>query len=203
MVLSRLGSKTAKNTLKYFSPDQQKDIVYRMATAGNIHEDILNQVAKSVQEKLKVFDSQEGASTGGSEKLAEILNLVKSKTGKDILSDIEKRDTNLASRVKNKMFTFADIPNLEDKSLRKALFGIENEIIALALKDESNEMKQKFLSNVSENRKRILLADFRSLGPQKRSVIQEAKDKIISVLRKLEEKGELFFKDSDKSDEWV
>ena len=122
---------------------------------------------------------------------------------KDILADIDKKDPTLASRIKDKMFTFADIPNIEDKSLRKALFEMDNETIIISLKGEADEMKQKFFTNISDNRKRILIADLRSLGPQRRSDIQEAQNKVIKKLRELQEKGELFFKGEDKKDEWV
>jgi len=174
-----------------------------MATGSSIHSDILNQVAKGIQEKLKDFDSHRGSEVGGSEKLAKILNLLQSKTGKNILSELEKRDINLAARIKDKMFTFADILNIEDNSLRRALIKIPNDLLALALKDESDEMKQKFFTNISDNRKKILLSELRILGPQRRSDIQAAKNKIITILKNLQEKGELFFKGKDKGDEWV
>lgn len=174
-----------------------------MATGSSIHSDILNQVAKGIQEKLKDFDSHRGSEVGGSEKLAKILNLLQSKTGKNILSELEKRDINLAARIKDEMFTFADILNIEDNSLRRALIKIPNDLLALALKDESDEMKQKFFTNISDNRKKILLSELRTLGPQRRSDIQAAKNKIITILKNLQEIGELFFKGRDKGDEWV
>ena len=174
-----------------------------MATGSSIHSDILNQVAKGIQEKLKDFDSHRGSEVGGSEKLAKILNLLQSKTGKNILSELEKRDINLAARIKDKMFTFADILNIEDNSLKRALIKIPNDLLALALKDESDEMKQKFFTNISDNRKKILLSELRTLGPQRRSDIQAAKNKIITILKNFQEKGELFFKGKDKGDEWV
>jgi len=174
-----------------------------MATTGSIHEEVLNTLAKAIREKLKVFDSHAGTAVGGSEKVAEILNLLKAKTGKDILSDLEKKDSSLASRIKDKMLTFADIVNIDDRSLKKVLFEVENEVIALALKDEKDEMKQKFFSNVSDNRKKVLFSELKTLGPQKRPDIQTAKNKVMESLKKLEDKGELFFKGDDKGDEWV
>jgi len=174
-----------------------------MATGSSIPGDVLNQVAKGIQEKLKAFESHRGSEVGGSEKVAKILNLIQAKTGRNILSELEKRDINLAYRIKDKMFTFVDILNIEDNSLRRALTKIPNDLLALALKDESYEMKQKFFNNISENRKKILLSELRTLGPQRRSDIQAAKNKILTILKNLQEKGELFFKGKDKGDEWV
>jgi flagellar motor switch protein FliG len=204
IVLSRLNSIKAKNVLKNFPLDQQKDIVYRMATsASKIHSEVLNQIAKAIQEKIKLFDEPQGSQIGGSEKLAKILNILESKTGKNILSEIEKKDASLASKIKDKMFTFNDILKIENNSLKKALFEINNDIIALALKDESEEMKQKFLNNISDNRKKLLLIELKTLGPQKRSNIEDAKNRILETLREMQENGELFFKNSNKKDEWV
>lgn len=204
IVLSRLNSIKAKNVIKNFPTDQQKDIIYRMATsASKIHSDVLNQIAKAIQEKLKLFDEPQGSQVGGSEKLAKILNILESKTGKNILSEIEKKDFSLASKIKDKMFTFNDILKIEDNSLKKGLFEIKNEILALALKDESDGMKQKFLNNISDNRKKIILTELKTLGPQKRSNIEDAKNKILETLRKLQENGELLFKNTHKKDEWV
>jgi len=175
-----------------------------MATsASKIHSEVLNQIAKAIQEKIKLFDEPQGSQIGGSEKLAKILNILESKTGKNILSEIEKKDASLASKIKDKMFTFNDILKIEDNSLKKALFEIKNDILGLALKDESEEMKQKFLNNISDNRKKLLLIELKTLGPQKRSNIEDAKNRILETLREMQENGELFFKNSNKKDEWV
>ena len=175
-----------------------------MATsASKIHSEVLNQIAKAIQEKIKLFDEPQGSQIGGSEKLAKILNILESKTGKNILSEIEKKDASLASKIKDKMLTFNDILKIENNSLKKALFEINNDIIALALKDESEEMKQKFLNNISDNRKKLLLIELKTLGPQKRSNIEDAKNRILETLREMQENGELFFKNSNKKDEWV
>ncbi|MCK4965938.1 hypothetical protein KAS50_02840 [bacterium] len=201
--MSRLDPKIAKNVLSNFSPDEQKDTAYRIASSTNIDGDILNQIAKGIQDKLKVFDEQGTEQTGGSDKIAKILNVLGDKAGSKILSELEKKDINLASRIKDKMFTFQDILNVDDRSLKKALFEIPNAVLALALKGESKEMKVKIISNISENRKKIVLDEYNSLGPQKRQIVDDAKDRILDVLRKLKETGELFFKGDVKNDEWV
>ncbi|MFC1558735.1 FliG C-terminal domain-containing protein [candidate division KSB1 bacterium] len=203
IILSRLEPKIAKNVLSNFSPDEQKDIAYRIATSASVDVDILNQIAKGIQDKLKVFDEHGIEQTGGSDKIAKILNALGDKTGSKILSDFEKKDVNLASRIKDKMFTFQDILNVDDRPFKKALFEIPNAVLALALKGESKEMKVKIISNISENRKKIVLEEYNSLGPQKRQIVDDAKDRILDVLRKLKETGELFFKVDDKDDEWV
>jgi len=198
-----MEAKKAKNILKSFSPDEQKNIAYRMATSASIDSDILNQIAKGIQEKLQVFDDYGGKQIGGSEKIAKILNVLGDKAGSEILSKLEKRDINLASRIKDKMFTFQDILNVEDRSLKKGLLEISNTVLTLALKGESKEMKTKILNNISSNRKQIVIEELNSLGPQKRQIVDDAKDKILEVLRKLKDLGELFFKSDDKKDEWI
>ena len=101
------------------------------------------------------------------------------------------------------MFTFQDIINVDDRSLKKGFFEIPNFILALSLKGESKEMKVKILNSISENRRRIVLEEFNALGPQKRQVVDDAKDRILDVLRKLKETGELFFKVDDEDEKWV
>lgn len=189
--------------LSNFSPNEQKDIAYRIATSASIDSDILNQIAKGIQDKLNVFDEHGTEQTGGSDKIAKILNVIGDKAGSKILSELEKKDINLASRIKDKMFTFQDILNVDDRFLKKAFFEIPNAVLALALKGETKDMKVKIISNISENRKKIVLEEYNSLGPQKRQIVDDAKDRILDVLRKLKETGELFFKVDDKDDEWV
>ena len=189
--------------LSNFSPDDQKDIAYRIAASAAIDGDILNQIAGGIRDKLMVFDADGTEQTGGADKIAKILNALGDKAGSKILSDMEKKDISLASRIKDKMFTFQDILDVDDRSLKKALFEIPNAILALALKGESKELKVKIINNISENRKKIVLEEYNSLGPQKRRIVDDAKDRILDVLRKLKETGELFFKADGKNDEWV
>ncbi|RKY85636.1 hypothetical protein DRQ09_07030 [candidate division KSB1 bacterium] len=203
VILAKLGTKKAKGILEFFPTENQTNIVLKMANMGEVSSEAVNQIAIALEEKMKDFETYRGKSIGGSKKVAEILNLVKQKTGVDLLPEIEKKDPGLAHRIKKEMFTFKDILKAEDEGLRRALMDVKINTLALALKGAETEIKKKIFKNITSNRLKILKEEIDYLGPRKVSEIEIARQELLDILKEYEEKGILIIEGRGKKDEWV
>lgn len=201
IILARLGGKTAGEVLEFFSAEERQDIIYRMATGTAAPQEMLGVIVKSLEARLRVFDDRGGSVSGGSEKLAEILKNMDSKTGDAILAGLKNRDPCVAMRIQDRMIAFSDIAHALDQGLQKALAEIDPRLIALALKKTEKAVADKIISNLSRSRAALLREEFAALGPRRLSEVKAAQSEIVSILKKYEEKGHLKFQRKD--DEWV
>ncbi len=204
VILSRLESKKAKEILTRFPSDDQKDILYRMATVKDIPPEFLNEVANIIGSKLKYLESDD-ARTGidGQNKMAEILKHMGKDKSSALLDAIGAKNPDLADRVSRKVFKFEDIALVEIKGLQHSIAKIETETLALALKGAEDEIKTAVWHALSENRRKMLRDEMKYLGPQKRSAVDQARAELMSVLRGFFDQGILRYEADPSSDEWV
>lgn len=202
-IVARLTSEKARDVLKEFPSAEQKDITFRIAKGTPVPPEILQTTASTLQQKLAVFDEQPGAATGGSEQLAKILNKMGTSAQQALLDNLRSKDSSLASKVKDEMFSFSDILYVNDDGLRKAMVEISDKILALALKGTDDQFKEKFYSNVSSNRRAILQEEYIALGKVKRRDVDAAQTKVLDIIKKYEAEGAIYIKRTDTDDEWV
>jgi len=174
-----------------------------LASGVQVPGEVLNEIAQSIHKKIKLTESEPGAQIDGSEKLASIMNLLGSEASKNIMSGLAARDQHLRESIEDKLVTFDDIPKVDNPGLRKALTKISNETLALALKQTTKEILLKIFNNLSTNRQKILKKELRTQGARRKSAIDEARKEIVSVIRRLQETGELFIDGKGSSDEYV
>jgi flagellar motor switch protein FliG len=127
----------------------------------------------------------------GVEALANILNEVDGNTEESVLSHIEDEDSDLASMVRQKMFVFEDLLQIEDKAFRDILQNVDNQILTKGLRTSSEEMKQKVFGNLSERASEMLREDMDVMGPVKLSEVEEAQQEILKVTKRLEAEGKI------------
>jgi len=203
VILAKLGTVQAKKILEYFPKEDQTNIVLRMASLKEVASEAVYQVALALKDKMEAFETYRGQEIGGSKKMAEILNLVQQKTGKDLLSEIAKKDSGLAQSIKKDMFSFSDILNSEDEGLRRALADIQPRILALALKGAEKDLIEKIFRNLTTNRLKLLRDEISYLGPRRVSEIETAKNEVIEIMREYQNRGILIIKGRDSQDKWV
>ncbi|MFC1562230.1 FliG C-terminal domain-containing protein [candidate division KSB1 bacterium] len=204
VIVSRLKSDKARDVLEFFPSADQKDIVFRMASAKNIPSEMLNEVANVIGERLKYLDRDEGkASLDGQQRMAEILKHMSPDKAKSVLDALGKKDMGLSDRVNRKVFTFEDIANVEIKGLQHALARVEIETLAMALKGADDGIKTAVWGALSENRRKILRDEMKYLGPRTKSEIERARTDLMSILRGFFDQGILRGKDDPSADEWV
>jgi flagellar motor switch protein FliG len=129
--------------------------------------------------------------------------VVDGKTEEYLLSHIEDDDVDLAEKIRQKMFVFEDLLQVDDKSFREILRNVDNEVVVKALKTASEEMKQKILSNLSERAAEMLLDDMEIMGPVRLTEVEEAQQGIIRTAKKLEAEGQIVLVSKGKEEVFV
>jgi len=128
---------------------------------------------------------------GGVNDVAEILNSIDRAAEKFIMGQLEERDPELADEISRLMFTFDDVVFVEDSGIQKALREVDSKDLALALKGSNDDVRDKVLKNMSERAREMIMEEIEFMGPVRMKNVEEAQQKIVTVIRTLEEAGEL------------
>ena len=190
LVLSYLPNEKAAEVLKLLSDDLKADIALRIVKMGQVDMDVVNELDKVIRKEI----SKIGGSTkkfDGIEILANILNAVDGNTEESVLSHIEEEDDRLAEMVRQKMFVFEDLLQVENRNFRDILQNVDNQMLIKALKTSSEEMKNKIFSNLSERASEMLKEDMEVMGPIKLREVEEAQQEIIKTAKRLESEGKI------------
>lgn len=162
----------------------------RLAKLEAVPLDMLYEVDKVLQSQLRAMGG-EGQKVGGIQAVAEILNAVDRSTEEEVLSDIEEESTKMAEQIRELMFVFDDIINLDDRAIREVLKEISNDDLTLALKGSSEALQEKFFSNLSERAATMIKEDLEIMGPVKLSEVENAQKSIVKEIRRLEAEGRI------------
>ena len=190
LILSYLPYEKAAEVLKSFPEELKIDVALRIVQIGQVDVEIVNELDKVIKNEL----SKIGGATrkcNGIETLANILNQVDGITEESVLSHIENEDGDLADMVRQKMFVFEDLLQIENRHFRDILQNVDNQLLIKALKTTSDEMKDKVFSNLSERASEMLREDMEVMGPVKLSEVEEAQQEIIKIAKRLESEGRI------------
>jgi len=171
--------------------DLQSDVSYRIATMSSISPMVIKEIEKVLNGKLSSVIRTDSAVIGGIESLVDILNQVDRTTEKNITEGLEREDAELAEKIKESMFVFEDIITLDDVSIQRSLREIDAKDLSLALKGCSEEVANSIFKNQSKRAAASLKEDMEFLGPVRLMDVEKAQQKIVSVLRRLDEAGEI------------
>jgi flagellar motor switch protein FliG len=200
-VLTQLNPVQAASILSDLPPSMQNEVVYRFATMERVTPETIRSVETVLESRI---DFSQGASKiGGVKAMAEILNLVGTSSEKAILGNLSEQDPELATEIKNLMFVFEDLIYLDDRSVQRVLKEIDNKELALALKHTSPEVKKKILSNLSERAAQMVEEEMSYMGPVRLREVEEAQQRIVDIIRKLEEEGLIVIVGGEKAEEMV
>ncbi|HOX05751.1 MAG TPA: flagellar motor switch protein FliG [Planctomycetota bacterium] len=191
LILAHLQPKQASEILATLPAKKQIEVVKRVARMGQTTPEAIRQVEKGLEAKLSSIVNQDLERAGGVESIAEILNLIDRATEKTILETLEEEDAQLVDRIRRLMFVFEDILLVNDKGIQNVLKEVDQEELALALKAASEDVKNKILKNMSERAAQLIKEDMEYMGPTRLSDVEAAQQRIVDVVRRLEEAGEL------------
>jgi flagellar motor switch protein FliG len=191
LIMSYLQAEQSGAILSSLSPDRQVDVAKRIATMDRTSPDVLKDVERILERKLSAMVTQDFTSAGGVDSIVEILNRVDRSTERTIMENLEVQNPELAEEIKRRMFVFEDIVLLDDRSLQLVLREIESKDLALALKASSNEVAGKIYKNMSKRAADMLREEIEYMGPVRIRDVEEAQQKIVNVIRRLEESGEI------------
>lgn len=191
LIISYLPSDKAGMIISELPPERQADIAKRIALMDRTSPEMIREVERVLERKLSSIVGQDYTSTGGLDALIEILNNVDRGTEKTILESLEDQEPELAEEIKKRMFVFEDIILIDDRGIQQVLRSIDNKDLSLALKGASEEVSQKILKNMSKRAAETLREDMEYMGPVRVKDVQESQQKVVNIIRKLEEDGEI------------
>ncbi|MBO4335731.1 MAG: flagellar motor switch protein FliG [Desulfovibrio sp.] len=191
LIMGHLSSDQAASLLSNLPASVRAEVLTRLAKLESVPEDMLLEVDKVLTSQLIAMGGKEGKKVGGVQSVAEILNAVDRATGEEILTEIEEDSTQMAEDIRNLMFVFEDCKHIDDKGVRELLKSVSNEDLTLALKGASDELKEKFLSNMSERAGNMIREELEFMGPTKLSDVEAAQQNIVKIVRKLEGENKL------------
>jgi len=191
LIMSYLQPEQSGVILCSLPPDRQVDVAKRIATMDRTSPDVLKDVERILERKLSSLVTQDFTAAGGVDSIVEVLNRVDRTTERTIIENLEIQDPELAEEIKRRMFVFEDIVLLDDRSLQLVLREIESKDLALSLKASSSEVGEKIYKNMSKRAADMLREEIEYMGPVRIRDVEEAQQKIVNVIRRLEESGEI------------
>ncbi|HOS97521.1 MAG TPA: flagellar motor switch protein FliG [Deltaproteobacteria bacterium] len=191
LVLAHLDHQKVAQIIKEMPEKLQPEIVFRIANLGMVPSGVIEDVDEVLKKEIEAMGSVESKKLGGIETVAEIMNQLDHNTENNIFSSLEEIDADLAENIRQKMFVFEDLINIDNRGIQTILKEITNEDLSLALKTSSETLKSHILKNMSSRASEMLLEDMETMGPVKLSDVENAQQNIVRVARKLEAAGKI------------
>jgi len=191
LVLSYMPPQQAAIVLSALPEELRPDVVRRIAMLDRAMPDTVKEVERLMEEKLSAFTAQSFAQVGGIETAVEMINSLDRSTERTLMEALSETDPELAEEIRKKMFVFEDIVKLDDRSVQVVLQQVDKRDLALALKAANDEVKEKIFNNMSKRARSLLEEEIQFMGPVRLKDVEEAQQRIINVIRRLEEAGEI------------
>ncbi len=191
LILAHLGSQKSAEILMGLTQQKQTEVIKRIAAMDQTNPEVIKEVEKGLESRLSDIVSQTFDKAGGVDSAAAILNLADRSTEKGILENLETDDPDLVEQIRRLMFVFEDIMLINDKGIQSVLKEVDNDELALALKTASDDLKEKMFGNMSERASQLIKEDMEYMGPVRLSDVEAAQQKIVDIVRRLEDAGEI------------
>lgn len=191
LILSYLGSQQAALLIGALPPDKQADVAKRIAQMDRTSPDVIKEVERILEKKLSSLVNQDYTIIGGVDAIVAILNTVDRSTEKHIMETLEIDEPELADEIRRKMFVFEDILSLDDRAIQRVLRDVETSDLTIALKGANEEVQNCIFNNLSKRLAVMIKEDMEFMGPVRMKDVEEAQQKIVSVIRRLEDSAEI------------
>jgi len=191
LILSYIDATQSAVVLSALSPELQADIARRIAVMERTSPEVLREVEKVLDQRLSAVFTHDFTQAGGIASIVDILNLVDRATEKHILEELERQDTELTEEIRKRMFVFEDIVALTDRAIQRVIREVDSKDLALALKGVNDEVTARIFKNVSQRGAEMLKEDLSYMGPVRLREVEEAQQRIVAIIRRLDESGEI------------
>lgn len=189
LIMTHLPVDKAATLLASLSQDRQADVAKRIATMGRTSPEVLKEIEKVLERKISSLAPTDYTASGGIQSIVDVLNRTDQGTVKVVMDALEIDDPDLAEQIKRQMFVFEDIVMLDDRGIQLVLREVETKDLGLALKGSNPEVAAKILANMSSRAGQMLKDDMEFMGPVRLRDVEEAQQRIVKVIRKIEETG--------------
>jgi flagellar motor switch protein FliG len=203
LIMLYATSEQAAAILSELPRDRQLDVAMRIASMDRTSPDIIKEVENILERKLSSVVSSNLTEIGGVKSIADILNRVDRSTEKYILDELEKADHFLSEQVRRRLFIFEDVVSLDSKSIQRVIKEVNPKDLVVALKGANRPVFDVIMSNMSKRQQDTIHEEMEYLGPIRLSEVEEAQQKIVQAIRKLEESNEIIVSRGGKDDMFV
>lgn len=191
IVLSYLDPENAALVLEFLPEDMRAGILMRIATLEGVQPAAIKELDTIMERYFSDNDNLKSSRVGGEKTAADILNFMDTAIENKVMEQVRADNEELALRIEDKMFVFENLREVDDRGIQTMMREVSTDLLALALKGVDEEMRQKFLKNMSSRAADMLVEDMEARGPVRLSEVEEAQKEILAVARKLEESGEI------------
>jgi flagellar motor switch protein FliG len=191
MILSYLSAGQASLIIGALPPEKQADVAKRIAMMDRTSPEVIKEVERVLERKLSSLINQDYSIAGGVDAVVNILNTVDRGTEKRIMESLEIEEPELAEEIRKKMFVFEDILLLDDRAIQRVLRDVDNSDLGVALKGANDEVQAAIFKNLSSRLAAMIREDMEFMGPVRMKDVEEAQQKIVGIIRKLEDSAEI------------
>ena len=191
LILSYLSAQQSAQVISALPPEKQADVAKRIAQMDRTSPDVIKEVERVLERKLASLVNQDYTIIGGVDAIVDILNSVDRGTEKHIVESLEMEEPELADEIRRKMFVFEDILLLDDRTVQRVLRDVDNNDLSIALKSANDEVKGLIFNNLSKRLATMIQEDMEFMGPVRMKDVEEAQQKIVNIIRKLEDSAEI------------
>ncbi len=191
LILSYLDPKYSASILSSLPLDKQTSVIARIANMGSTSPEFIKETERVLEKKLSSMNFGDQTTTGGIDSLVNILNSVDRSTERHLLESLEESDSELVEEIRKRMFVFEDIVKLNNQAVQRVLKEIDNRELAVALKGSSSEVATLIFNNISSRLQEMIKEDMEFMGPVRVRDVEEAQQKIVNVIRQLDDAGEI------------
>lgn len=191
LILAYLPSGQAAAVVGSLPPEKQADVAKRIALMDRTSPDVIKEVEKVLEKKLSSLVNQDYTIVGGVDAIVSILNTVDRSTEKHIMETLEVEEPELADEIRRKMFVFEDILSLDNRAIQAVLREVDNNELAIALKNANEDVQNIIFTNLSSRLAAMIKEDMDYMGPVRLKDVEDAQQKIVNIIRRLEDTGEI------------
>lgn len=191
LLLSYIEPKQAAEVISNLDPDVQVEVIRRIANMASVQPEYIQEVERIMERRLASLGSSDKTEVGGIDSVVKIVNSIDRGTEKFILETLDTSDSDLADEIRKHLFVFEDITKLSNQAVQRILKEVENTDLTIALKGATDEVKKVIFGNVSSRVQEMMKDDLEVMGPVRVHDVEAAQQKIVNVIRQLEEAGEI------------
>ncbi len=191
LIMAYLEADQAAIILSSLPGELQSEVAKRIAILDRTSPEVIKEIEGVLEKKFSNLVTHDFSTAGGVSTIVQILNNVDRSTEKTILETLEVEDPELAEEIKKLMFVFEDIILLDDRSVQQVLREVDQKDLALALKGSSEEVKEKVKKNMSKRAAELIEEELEFMGPVRLRDVEEAQQRIVGIIRQLEDSGEI------------
>lgn len=191
LILSYLPAHQSSLIVSALPLEKQADVAKRIAKMDRTSPDVIKEVERVLERKLSSLVNQDYTIVGGVDAIVEILNNVDRGTERHIMENLEIEEPELADEIRRKMFVFEDILALDDRTIQRVLRDVQNDELAIALKGSNEDVQSAIFNNLSKRLAAMIKEDMDFMGPVRMKDVEEAQQKIVNIIRKLEDSAEI------------